>query len=257
MRYVNRVLVLVVIVAILITGCNSEPKKEDELPKARPLLTEAAGKVQEADSFELQIRVSGYPVRISVGDFPLPDDLPLIFQYAEGVFVAPDKVQATVQVSLGDVATTADIVAIGDEQYMRSDLLTQEQWLKQQIIIGFNPASLIAPEGGIADALRAITKLEMVGQEDMEGLDVFHLRGEIQASEVYSLTFGLIGMKSGLLGVEVYILVEERLIEQVVLREPLPEGVEDQEPTTWTINIMGYNEPFSISTPEVGATEES
>ncbi len=89
----------------------------------------------------------------------------------------------------------------------------------------------------------------MVGKEDKDGVDEYHLKGNIQASDVNALTFGLIGTQSGLIGVEVYISSEERQIDEIVLREPLPEGVQDQEPTTWTIALYDYDKPVDIQAP--------
>jgi hypothetical protein len=231
-------------------GCNGQ-KQPKELPEARPLLEESTDKIQNAQSFGLEIGVSGYPVDISSPDFPLPVDAPLLFQYAKGFFVAPDRLQAGVQVALGKFGTTIELIAVGQDQYMRSSLLTQNRWLQQEIIADFSPAALLSPDRGIRYALNTITDLEMMGEKDIDGRDVFALRGTIEAQNVYSLTFGLVSTQTGQIQVEIHILVNERLIDQVILHEPLPPGVTDQEPTTWTISFMDYNKPVSISAPSV------
>lgn len=262
MRHLLRLMAVLLTLIILITGCNGEEKPTEELPEAGPLLKDAAAKIQNAESFRLEIDVNGYPVEIEVGDFALPVDFPLVFQYAKGIFVAPNRLQADVEISLGDLAATAEIVAIDQDQYLRSDVLTQNQWLKQQIIEGFSPAALMAEDGGISYALNAITGLEMVGIKDLDGLEVYHLRGKILASDVYSVTFGLIGTRSGQLDVDVYILPEERQVEQIILHEPLPTGAQpaeedaELEPTTWTIAVMDYNESFTVDIPGTEETSE-
>lgn len=260
MRFLTRIVLLLTGIALLLAGCGNEEQRPEELPDARALLEEATNKIQTAESFQLTIDATGYPVAISTGDFALPVDLPLAFEYAEGTFIAPDRLQAVVEVSLGELATTADVVAIGDAQYLRSDVLTQNRWLEEQIVAGFSPQGLIAPEGGISDALNSITGLEMVGETDLDGLPVYHLHGTIDAQNVYSLTFGLIGTTEGMLDVDVYILPEERLVEQVVVYEPLPpnvEGADELEPTTWTITIRNYNGAFVIEVPTPEATDET
>jgi hypothetical protein len=257
MRHVTRIIGMMICAALLMTGCDGKTEQPEALPAARPLLEEAAGKIQDAETFQLTIDVNGFPVTIETGSFTLPMDVPLLFQYAQGVFVAPNRLQATVEVTLGEFGATAELIAIDQEQYMRSDLLTQNRWIQQQIIPGFSPATLVAPQGGIAYALDSIFQLEMQGIEDLEGVEVYHLTGKINASDVYALTFGLIGTKEGQMDASVYILTENRMVEQVVIHEPLPpDAAEGEEPTTWTIQIMNYNDPATVSTPEVEPTNE-
>jgi hypothetical protein len=242
------------LLAALVTGCNgdnNDEKQSNDLPQALPLLTEATDTLQNASAFEMEIDVSGYPVEIGAGGLQLPEELPLTFQYAKGMFVAPDRIQAEVQFSLGDFATTAQLIAIDRDQYLQGDLLTAGSWIQGTLIEDFTPASLLAEDTGIPHALKTITVLEMVGKEDMDGLNVYHLRGKVDASQVNALTFGLIKTKSGELDIDVYILTEERLIDQIVLREPLPDDAEaGAEPTTWTITISSYNTPATVDAPD-------
>jgi hypothetical protein len=237
---------------LLAAGCGGDGDSDEELPEARPLLETATGRLQAAASFFLEIDVDGYPVKIGTGGMDLPADVPLTFDFARGGFVAPDRIQADVQIRLGDFATTAQIIAIGPDQYLKSELLTQSQWIEQQIIAGFNPASLMAEEGGIAHALEAVTGLETVVREDLDGIKVYHLRGQIAASEVNALTFGLIATQDGQLDIDIFIHADDQAVEQIVLHEPLPEGVEEEEPTTWTISIRDYDEAFTINPPISG-----
>jgi hypothetical protein len=228
------------LLAALVTGCNgdnNDEKQSNDLPHALPLLTEATDTLQNASAFEMEIDVSGYPVEIGAGGLQLPEELPLTFQYAKGMFVAPDRIQAEVQFSLGDFATTAQLIAIDRDQYLQGDLLTAGSWIQGTLIEDFTPASLLAEDTGIPHALKTITVLEMVGKVD--------------ASQVNALTFGLIKTKSGELDIDVYILTEERLIDQIVLREPLPDDAEaGAEPTTWTITISSYNTPATVDAPD-------
>ncbi|WP_119072298.1 LppX_LprAFG lipoprotein [Aggregatilinea lenta] len=265
-RYLTYLIVFVAGISLLAACGGSD--KDEPLPEARTLLEEATQKVEDAASFELEIALSGYPVGIDVGDFPMPMDLPLQFDYARGTFIAPDRLSANVQVSLGDLAATVDLVAIGNEQFMRSDTLTQGRWVQEEIIPGFAPSVLLAEDGGITSALNSIDNLEMVGRIDLDGLDVYHLRGQIDAANVYALTFGLMGASEGALDSDIYIMADDHTVEQIVLHEPPPDvptqepaaaataeaEAEELEPTVWTISLQGYNEDYAIQAP---ATEEA
>ncbi len=249
--------ILIIFAALGLAACDGDNEKTpEELPAPRPLLQESADKIQDATSFEVEMDVEGYPVEIDVDKLDaVPADVPLQFKYAKGVFQAPDRLEATFQVSLGVVSTTADLVALGREHYLRGDMLTGNQWINTEVIRGFSPASLLARPGGIAYALMSITDLEIVGEEDVDGLKVFHLRGTIQADAVNALTFGLIRSKHGNLKIEVYIDVSERRVSQIKLEEPPPADVMDADETTWRINILDYNQDVTITPPPVGEEE--
>jgi hypothetical protein len=243
MRYLRGLVIVSLLFTALLTACGDN-NSDEKLPEARPLLEEAAGKVQGAQSFKIQITVTGYPV-------PLTDFL--TFQGAEGAYVAPDKLQAKAEVNLEDVGTIVDIIVIGQVPYINHQNLTGGAWLKDDqytlIPAGFSPQALMSSDTGIAHALKSIKDLKMVGKEDKDGLYEYHLKGTIQPSDVNALTFGLIGTQSGLITVEVYISADERQIDEIVLREPLPEGVQNQEPTTWTIGLYDYDKPVDIQAP--------
>lgn len=251
MRHVLRILVIIAAVSLL-AGCGGD-KKQDKLPEARPLLETAAATIQTAESFGVEIDVSGYPVALSVGDLTLPEGATLAFKYAKGEFEAPDRIDANVEISLGEFGTTADLIAIGHDHYLRGDLITAGQWVSAELIPGFTPASLMTEDGGIAHALNSITSLEMVGKKDLDGVNVYHLRGKVRAVDVNALTFGLIRTQEGELDIDVYILVEEKQVEQIVLREPPPADIQDAQDTIWTISFMDYNQPVSITPPDISA----
>lgn len=249
----SRILLIMLILTggvLLLTGCGGDDGNES-LPEARPLLEEAAGKVQQAESFGVIIDVSGYPVILGSGDLNLPEELPLSFTYAEGSFQAPNQIDADVDIHLGEAGTTAQLIAIGDDHYLRGDLITLGQWLKVVLIPGFTPASLMSEDGGIAHALNSVTSLEMVGKKDLDGVNVYHLRGRVRAADVNALTFGLIRTTEGEIDIEVYILRDNKEVHQIILHEPAPSD-SDEEETTWEITFLDYNKPVSITAPDMG-----
>jgi hypothetical protein len=251
MRYLRRMIVWMICAALLLAGCKgNDNKPTSELPAARPLLDESANQIQNASSLDVELNVEGYPVELGTTTLDtMPADSPVYFKYAKGVFEAPDRLEATIEFSVGVLNTTATLIALDRDHYLRSDLLTANHWINAEIIPGFSPASLMAQPGGIASALESVNNLEMIGQEDMDGLEVFHLRGTVQASAFYSLTFGLIRTQTGEIEIEVYISVNDRRVALIKLVEPPPADVQDSGNTTWAINFLDYNRDVTITPP--------
>jgi hypothetical protein len=255
MRQLQRITCVVLIaafLALLLAGCgggDSDSETDtDNLPEARPLIEESASYIQNANSIELEMDVSGYPVEVDMDSVERMAELPLFFNYARGIFLAPDRMMATIQFSLNALSTTAQLVALDRDHYFQLDLLGS-RWFRGELIPGFSPASLMAQPGGVAYALTSIADLEMIGQENLDGLNVFHLRGTMQASAVYALTFGLIRTRDGLLQAEMYIRVKNHRLAVLKMIEPPPADGEDTDTTTWTITIVDYNQDVSITAP--------
>lgn len=263
MRHLIRFAALAIVVVALtvaLAACNGDGESDDPtaLPSPRTLLTDTTSRIESATSFVIEISVSGLPVQINISDVTLPPEIPLVFEYARGTYVAPDQLQAAIDIRVGDTVARTELIALGPDQYMRSDLLTQGNWIQEQVISGFSPASLMAPETGIPSALAKVQNLEMVERTDLDGVPVYHLTGTIDASDVHALTFGLMGTRAGAMRLDLYVLTDGHWLEQLVLHEPLPDNAEEgAEPTRWTINVLDYNQDISIATPELATPESS
>jgi hypothetical protein len=164
---------------------------------------------------------------------------------AQGDFVRPDQLGGIVEVAIDDVSTEVAMIVIGPDQYLKHPLITLNQWQAITFSQGFNAASLTEGEDSIANALRAIQNVEYLGKTDLDGLEMHHIKGQIDAAQVSAVTVGLIGLE-GTIQIEAYIRTQDTQLEQLVLIEP----VGDQT-TTWTIGLYGYNGQYQIERPPV------
>lgn len=210
------------------------------------LIETAATQVDEAETFELVLEARGAPVLLNAAAIGL--DVALSFKKAQGVFAAPESMGGIVEIALDDVVTELEIILIGNQQYIKQSLITQNKWQQMTISPDFTPASFKG-ETGIANAIRSLQAVEYVGEEDLDGVPVHHIRGTVDAALVKSVTVGFIGTSQGSIKTDLYIRVEDGLLEKMVLEEPLAEGA--TEPTTWTISLYNYNEEYVIEPPEV------
>lgn len=259
MRLSRRLFVMLSAIALLVsvlTGCDGQDDdttdgaQPETLPAPKPLLDKSVEQIEEAESIELEMDVSGYPVEIEVVNLEMPEELPIYFNYARGVYEAPDRISASIQFSLGDFSTTAELIALNQDHYFRGDLLTANRWINAELIPGFSPSALLSPERGIPFALVSITGLQIIERTKLRGIDVFHLTGSIQASAVHTLTLGMIRSKDGELAIEVYIATNDNRVAQIKLIDPPPDDL-NEEPTTWHVNILDYNQDVSISAPDM------
>ncbi len=242
------------VLATLLVGCGGNSSADDTLPEPYTLLQKSVAQLEQVSSLELEIDTSGYPVTLDL-ELDLPEDIPLFFYYAHGVFQAPNRLSATIQFGLGAVTTMAEMIILGHDHYFRGDLLTANRWLNAELIPGFSPDLLFSDEIGIPHALRAITRLEMVGRQRLRGREVYYLRGAVQASAIYALTFGLMRTTEGELKIEVYIGTKDWRVAQLTLVEPPPADANTDEPTIWKISFLNYNAEVNITAPSLDGEE--
>ncbi len=243
-------LLTILVLATLLTGCGGKDAADEPLPDPQALLQKSVAELEQASSLELEIDTSGYPVTLDL-ELDLPQDIPLVFYYAHGLFQAPDRLSATIQFGLGAVTTMAEMIILGHDHYFRGDLLTANRWLNAELIPGFSPDLLFSNEIGIPHALKAITQLEMIGRQRLRGREVYYLRGAVQASAIYALTFGLMRTTEGELRIEVYVGTKDWRVLQLTLTEPPPQDADTDEPTIWKISFLNYNQEVNITAPSL------
>jgi hypothetical protein len=223
---------------LILTGCAGSASTPTPEPLA--LLEAAATYIREAQSLAVTIERTGAPVYIDTQGL-------INFLRASGYYVAPDRVQARVRVLFAGLASDIDVIAIGNDQYYRHSILTGGQWINAQFSPGFNAENLVRSESGLSRAMSAISDLELLGVEDVDGIAMWHLNGTAVGSEVAALTFDLIPAEADVL-VDLYIRADDGHAARMVIVQP-DTATEDQTASTWTVEIYDYNGSYSIEAP--------
>jgi hypothetical protein len=220
------------IVALFITACGGDGTRTEPTPEPLTLLRQAAADIRTMNTLRFKLQLTGAPVYV--------DDANVIsFVSADGAYQAPDRVSATVRAAVYSVPGQIELVALGDQQFMKHPLLTADRWIERLFSPGFNASKLINSETeGIEAALNAVTDVQMIGREDLFGTQVYHVRGNAPAAAMAAVTVGLI--KGTDVIADVYINADTKRVEQIVLLQP-GTATERYEDSKWTLELYDYN----------------
>jgi hypothetical protein len=234
-----------IFLALALAACGSDDGRDEPPPDPVALLTEAADNIRAAETFRLDVIQSGAPYLFSIL-IPGDEVAQVAFRRALAQYVAPDQLQASVRVILSSLPLDIDIYSRSDRQWFR---MLGSGWVYAEYAPGFNPETLIADDSGFQAALEALTELEYIGPETLEdGTPVYHLRGQAVGEHVTDLLVGLIEAE-GIVPVDVYVHRETRYPVRLVITQP-ETGGEDEQPTTWTIDVYDIDAEPEITPPE-------
>jgi len=236
--------VALVLMCFMLVACSAPAASPTPPPDPRTLLSAAAADIQAVSALRFKLQLTGAPAFI--------DDANLIsFSSADGVYVAPDKVSARVSAAVAGVAGQIDIVAVGNDQYMKHILLTANRWLNMQFSPGFNADQLIRGDLGIKYALNALTDLTYHGVVDLFGTQVHHISGKASVADISAVTVNLI-RGTGTANADIYINVANGRVERIVLVQPETATDQHPEPTTWIMELFDYDDrSISVEVPQV------
>ena len=165
--------------------------------------------------------------------------------FAEGDIAVPDRVKADVSGTLAGVPLRTRLVVAGGKYYI-TDPFTGK-W--REVSIDLNPVSFFDPAKGVLAVIKAATQLELVGSEEVDGVDTYHLRGK---TTVGSIT-PLLGNPPGTRLVDLELWIDKETDRLVRLR--LAGEVEDGDPANAerTIELSRFGVVVPIVAPQTGS----
>jgi len=238
------------ILALALVACGGAKVTDVPLPDAQALLTKAATEVKNAKSIKIKLELSGAPSYVDP-----PRNL-VAFVSANGVYVAPDRLSATITAKIGSIPGQVDVVAIGNDQWMKNPLLTAGHWSKAVFSPGFNAGKLVSSEEGINSAISSLKEPKMVGRETVFGTQMYHVAGVSDGANMAALTVGLIRGK--VVNVDIYVAIDTGRVDRMVMVQTDTVTEKEKTPTTWTLELYDYDAEAKVDAPQVeNATEQA
>ncbi|MBL8160991.1 MAG: LppX_LprAFG lipoprotein [Anaerolineae bacterium] len=244
MRRLALCLILIVLVA---AGCNAGGTSPTPEPTPSPadLLLQASSNTRAASTLRVSVDRAGAEYFFET-DFGV-----VLFNSLKGQYVAPDVIQASARVLLGNLPLDVDIFARGADQWIRG-VFTNMEWQNAILAEGFDPQTLIATEdSGLQAALKSLRNLSFVGETALEdGTAAYHLSSVANGEDVSALIVNIVQM-TGEVTVDVFIDRERLLPLKFVIVQP-PTGAQTATPgpTTWTIEFYDFDADPELNGPE-------
>ncbi len=217
----------------LLSACGTPP------PPERPpneIVQRAAAAMLDQGSMHFKFEISGAPVTINA-------TLGLSLRSAEGDFARPDRMGLHAKIISPVAAIEADMIALGDEQYI-TNFLTQ-QWEPLPAEFGFNPAVMFHPEFGLEKTLEAgLDNAALAGVEAVGSAQTYHMKGSLPGTRLQFMSGGLIS--AGRIDVDIWVDTQTFAIYRTVL---VDHRADSDEPSAWTISFSKFDEPVTIEAP--------
>jgi hypothetical protein len=232
---------LLLLLVLQLTACGGEPTP---VATATPALTplQIAARSAEAmlaiDALHFVIERAGALVYIDASQL-------LAFKRAEGDFVQPDRLRATVRVITAITPVEIGMIVLGTAQYA-TDPFTGQWDILPSDWGQFNLAVLFDPERGLRGLLRdGIFDLVLVGTGDViEGQRHYHLAGRANGERMQAMTLGFIGY--GDVELEVWVGSEDFYVRRLSIVEI---ETDPNDPTTWNLEFSRLGQPVEIKAP--------
>lgn len=228
---------MLAIVAPLMAACGSDtgttPDKDIAVDE---VLRNASTRLSETQTMAFRMSIEGTTW--------IDDAHTLRLLQARGTMARPNKVDVEFQVEVaGAPRVSIRMITIGDESWT-TDIVTG-RWVEAQEEFGYNPAVLYDNQQGIGPVMGKLENPEIVGTEEVNNVQTYHVRGTVTKEVIEPLTAGT--MNGSSITVELWIDAGNWNLMRLRVAEPTDEGLED--PATWTMNLGDHDKQVTIERP--------
>jgi hypothetical protein len=222
-----------VLVAVLAAGCGGGGGEGG--PSPEEIMQESIDATGAVESFHLTFDSKGVPASTS--------GLQLLG--AEGDVAVPDRVRADVSGTFAGAPITTQLVAIGEDVWIKNPLTGA--W--QRVDVGTTPAFLLDPAEGVLGVMRRVEELSDEGLEEVGGVEMRRLHGKVAAADVAPLV--AVSPGEGTVEAALWVGEEDRILRRVEVAGAV--GADEPDTALRIIEISRLDEPVEVEPPE-GAT---
>jgi lipoprotein LprG len=230
------------VACLLLAGCGAlggTPATPTATPSPQELVAQISAATQAADTFTFTMDFAGAPV------YADPDSRLFALVSVEGQLRRPDAARASIRVRNVGAVAEIRLVSLEGQLYATNPLTREWNCFPPGAL--FDPVVLFDPERGvdylISEEFEDIT-LEGIAELDDSSEPHYHLSGTIAGPPLREISYGLVG--AGDVEVDVWAEVDTQQVRRIVL---LDSASDPQNPTTWTMDITGYDEEVDIRAP--------
>lgn len=234
MDKIKRAVLIIIFSSMFQVGCGAS--EINDLPVAE-IISRSSAQMTELESFEFLIERSGAPAFLNVEEA-------ISFRRAEGNYISPNHVQASVRVISPGLVTEVDVIRIGDEQWETN--LLSGNWQVSDPRYSFNLSLLFDPTVGIQAIINQdMVSSELIGFEELPeipGKELYVIEAVLNGEGANRMSYGLIDNDT--LQVKMWVDPNNFYLHRITMVDP--GGEED---TVWLIDFWHFGETFNIEKP--------
>ncbi|WP_040494935.1 LppX_LprAFG lipoprotein [Ilumatobacter nonamiensis] len=213
----------------------SEPTEPTIPPDAQAIVDASAVAMGDTESVRFELRRSGAPVYIDQVE-------QLALNSVIGQFEVPGSAQAVIEVEVdGGLISELGAVALDDEIWLSNPITGVFEPLPAGIDV--DPSLFFDPENGWQPLMEDLTDVELVGIEERDGADRYHVTATAPAERVEVVTARLVRDQD----VEIDFWIQPVTGEVRAAEFTADVGGDE---VAWALELSEYGEDFDIEPPE-------
>ena len=195
--------------ALLFAACDDAPDAPLDGVDPALLLIAAVERTEQVTSFHFALEHEGGTTEIVRG---------VRMKTAEGDVVGTDRLQASIEGSVGPLNLKYEIVILPDESWITNPLT--QRWEREEISV----EDLFDPAVGVIALMRAVSEPQLTDSDIIDGVEVYHVATSVDSGNVQMFGSANAGRE---LVARAWIGVDDPLVYRIELEGPLNAGEPD------------------------------
>ena len=200
---------------------------------ASQVISQASDKLDAVNSFHCTLDQTG-------GGTPIGSGVEMT--KVNGDIVKPDKLQATLTGTVSGMSVTIQMISVGTVTYMTNPLTNS--W--EQLPTEFAVLSVFNPNTGVTAIMRGITSLSKLSDEQLAGVNCYHLSGNIDSANLSPITGS--SVPGTAIGVELWVGKDDLLVRSIKLTGQIT--ATEVQGIVRTLSLSNFNETLNIALPQ-------